>query len=214
MLSRAWVGGYVLQEAVEDGPRVVVCGISGGPKKMATPARASEWALKKATQLGAHMSRAESGINPRLRQAHEYTSYIQFIQAHRYELEQLPVFREWDHQLSRLIEQERTMVGATLQTRREIDAFNAQIAVPMRCAFWYGWESAMQLKQRYDEHVADKRRAESSIQVIKTAASPLAPRVTCVNVNQQVSEEDELPPHCSLLENAQEEINQPIHPSK
>lgn len=116
--------------------------------------RPTQWAIRKASELGAMMAKLEPAVVPDLDDVHTYSDYIQFMVAHRRKLAQLPSFAFWNGRVEELIEQERKMLGCELEESDRWKNFQSHVAGPMRCAFWYGWEQAYSLKKRYEIRLA------------------------------------------------------------
>jgi len=128
------------------------------------------------------MARTDPSIAPALLYAHTYPNYVLFMQGHRLQLEQLPEFAPWDAHLVEIIEQQMDEVSRSVLVNLTWDDLHAGIAVPLRCAFWFGWENVVQLKRRYDECVREAKKREEEIRIYRVA-------------NQQ--DEDQLGHHAS-----------------
>ncbi len=137
--------------------------------------RPSQWALKRASQLGAAMAATEPRIAPVLRMAAGYVSYVQFLYVHRRRLEQLRVFEPWEAHLQRLIEREQEMLGFELLERPQWEEFYASIGEPMRCSFWHGWEVAVDLYAQYQRELAQVAQQAKRVQTIEMADDVTAP---------------------------------------
>jgi hypothetical protein len=129
--------------------------------------------LREATQMGQTLASIDPSVVPMLEDAHEYTSYIQFIMAHRYKLSRLPFMEPWEERLQGMIEMEATLHGLKLEDPTDWDHIEKQISMPIHCAFWYGWEQVRNLAFRYEQCVAERRRAQGASMAI--AIAPDAP---------------------------------------
>lgn len=138
----------------------------------------TRFTLDKATELGRMMAQSEPRLVPTLANAHEFTGYVQFLQAHRHRLEQQPAFHPWDTRLTALIESEGKMLGFVLSDRDEYDELLISIAAPIRAAFWYGWETIHNVKPQYDQLVQQAKAKNSEMQVLQVRNAPEAPKVT------------------------------------
>jgi len=135
------------------------------------------------------MAMAEPHLVPALGDAHEYPGYVQFLQAHRHRLEQESCFPAWDARINALVEREAQMHGYSLADREEWDELVAAVAMPIRCAFWYGWETVHNLKKRFDQHVQAAQAQQSHVQVIKVRNAPDAPEIAqSTTATEQTSE--------------------------
>ena len=121
-------------------------------KAMVQPSRN---ALLKAWALG-----RKAGKDPRIRpvvaDASDYSTFEKFRIAHRGELEVRDIFAFWDEQIMCIAERESRRLG--LRTDGAIaywDVFLANVVLPLKNAFWIGWEDQVRLAQLYA--VARKR---------------------------------------------------------
>lgn len=135
--------------------------------------RPSRQAMDEATDLGVTMARTERSLRPKLTEADKYPSYASFAEAHRLVLEQSTGFAAWDAKIMKLAEREASRASIGLDDRRSCDAFVRHFAMPLRCSFWYGWESAVGLKRSYEAEHAGVVSAEGLgvLHVAETARS-------------------------------------------
>lgn len=120
-------------------------------------------------QLGRLMATSERRIRPEIGTAHQYVTYAQFMQAHRYRLEQMSLFERWDGYLTRLVEKEERAQDVNLNDPSTWDVFHNRVTLPIRCAFWFGWEEAVNLKRMYDKSMAVAARRRSEHHVLQVA---------------------------------------------
>lgn len=140
--------------------------------------RPSTRALQRAFQLGILMAKQEGRIIPILSGAHQYATYIQFATAHRHRLESLGAFERWETALEQLANAEGKRLNLRSDDPRHWDPFINAIVTPIRCSFWYGWESAFNLRKLYEQQVKLARRETSSpaiLRVFNPPSSPLIP---------------------------------------
>ena len=70
------------------------------------------------------------------------------------------------------------MLGFDLTDRDESDEMAASIAAPIRCTFWYGWETVVSLKKKYDQHLAEADSKDETVQILRTPEAVKPPVVT------------------------------------
>ena len=121
-------------------------------KAMVQPSRS---ALLKAWTLG-----RKAGDDPRIRpvvaDASEYSTYEKFRIAHRGKLEVKDIFVTWDEQIMGVAERESRRLGFRTDAASAYwDVFLANVVLPLKNAFWIGWEGQIRLAQLYA--VARKR---------------------------------------------------------
>ena len=127
-------------------------------------------AFSTAAELGAAMARLDRQVQPLLATAHTYSSFVQFMCAHRLILEYTPAFARWENMLVQFIESEERATGLPDEVAAW-NAVNTGISVPLRCAFWYSWEVAIHLKQRFDECQREARERESETHLFRVAGN-------------------------------------------
>lgn len=130
--------------------------------------RPSLQAMEQATRMGAAMAQNERVIRPDVTAAEAYVTYAIFAEAHRAMLEKLREFDRWERRLTSLIEQAAVNSGLSLSDRASCDTYVRHFAKPLRCSFWYGWETAVGLKALYD-NAHDAARARDEIHVLRVA---------------------------------------------
>jgi hypothetical protein len=119
--------------------------------------------LEKARNMGRTLATTDTSISPDLTDVEKYPNYVQFLLEHRKKLEKHPRFWTWEVRLAQLIEDEQDICRMPADAP---DAQKDQIAVPVRCAFWFGWETVHNLQKRYDQIVI-KKPEEKPVQVDK-----------------------------------------------
>ena len=122
-------------------------------KAMVQPSRN---ALLKAWALG-----RKAGDDPRIRpvvaDASEYSTFEKFRIAHRGKLEVKDIFVIWDEQIMGIAERESRRLGfRTDGASAYWDVFLANVVLPLKNAFWIGWEGQIRLAQLY---AATRKRA-------------------------------------------------------
>ena len=137
----------------------------------------SSYMLQKAWKFGQKMAMTDRRIKPVLFDAHEYSSYVLFLQIHRHRLEQSHAFRPWDDKLQFMIEREANSHDIGLDHSGTWDDFYNQVALPIRNSFWYGWELVYRLEDLYRAQVKLARQDKNKPEVIRVYAPPVAQRL-------------------------------------
>lgn len=123
-------------------------------KPIVQPSRS---ALEKAWAIGRKAGADDPRIRPMVADASDYSTFEKFRIAHRGRLEVKEIFAVWDEQLMRLAEREGKRLGfRTDGASAYWDVFLAKIVLPLKNAFWIGWESQKRLDQLY---AAARKRA-------------------------------------------------------
>ena len=107
-------------------------------------------AIRNAFYLGRTLAMTDPSFTPLLDDAIAHPNYVLFILAHRRKLEALPAFWTWDLRLEDMIEQETGNNGLSL-VPENVEVILQSIAMPLRCAFWYGWENVHNLRKKYEQ---------------------------------------------------------------
>lgn len=114
-------------------------------------------ALQKAWALGRKTGGEDPRIRPMVADAADYSTFETFRTAHRGRLEVRETFAIWDEQIMRVAEREGRRLGfRTDGASAYWDVFLAKVVVPLKNAFWIGWESQVHLDQLY---AAARKRA-------------------------------------------------------
>lgn len=123
-------------------------------KLMVQPNRS---ALQKAWALGRKTGAEDPRIRPMVADAHDYSTFEAFRTAHRGRLEVKDIFAAWDEQIMRIAEREGRRLGFRMDgASSHWDVFLAKVVLPLKNAFWIGWESQVRLDQMY---AAARKRA-------------------------------------------------------
>jgi hypothetical protein len=89
--------------------------------------------------------------------AGDYSTYEKFRVAHRGRQEVRETFAVWDEQIMRIAEREGRRFGFRTDGASQYwDVFLAKVVIPLKSAFWIGWESQICLDQFY---AAARKRA-------------------------------------------------------
>jgi hypothetical protein len=133
--------------------------------------------MQRAWQLGRKMAMSQPMLRPMLTEAATYSQYEEFRKVHRSLLENRDAFTPWDDQVTALAEREAHRIGMRLESSQALDLFITRLVVPMKHAFWLGWEATRGLERLHAE--ARKRLAqEASGGPVKVfCATQLAERV-------------------------------------
>lgn len=129
-------------------------------KRTRAPA-ASPRTIQEAFGMGQTLAMSDPNFLPLLHDAHQYPNYVLFMLAHRKRLETMPRFWTWDLRLEDLIENEAERQSLSM-TPANAEQMLRVIATPIRCAFWYGWESAQNLLKRYEEATGIRNHAPTT----------------------------------------------------
>ncbi len=150
----------------------------------------TSYTLGKAAELGRLMAITEPRLVAYLVDAHEYAGYVEFLQAHRHRLEQHAAFAPWDYRLNLLIESEGRILGFDVTDRDQADELAFSIDGPIRCAFWYGWETVLNLKKKYDQHIAELHAKDQPVQILRAPEAVIPPVITKRAVAREETDED------------------------
>lgn len=112
---------------------------------------------------------------PVLDGAHQYVTYVQFMTAHRHRMAQSDIYTAWDQRLQPIIEAEARRFGLKMHDPAHWDRVETALAVPIRCAFWYGWEQVQNLQKKYEKYVQERREREGVTMVCIAQAMPQSP---------------------------------------
>jgi len=153
--------------------------------------RPSTRALQRAYQLGTRMAKRDRRIIPALSGAHQYPTYILFLTVHRHRLEQLAAFEPWDAALHNISEEEGERLELRPEDPRQWDPFVNQVVVPIRCAFWYGWESVYDLRKLYDQQVHSARHETDPPNVLRVFNPQVSPLISSSPLPDHLYEEQE-----------------------
>ena len=113
---------------------------------------------------------------PAMDNAHQYTSYLHFMTAHRHRLQRSVIFQEWDTPLQRLIEKEASRLGLKLEDSRQWEIVETSLSIPLHCAFWFGWETVHNLKTKFDKAIELHNCKQAAVENA-VALSPLLSRM-------------------------------------
>lgn len=158
-------------------------------RRVCGPSRRS---LLAAWRLGRKLARQERRLRPSLREAIHFSRYEDFRLAHRSIIENNRLFSPWERRLLKIAEGEGYRVGFDLDKSSKVwDDFYSYIFMPIKNAFWLGWEEAWQLEAVY-------RRRRSSVaqgnKALTMAADVFhvvrAPPALPQNSANELSEED------------------------
>lgn len=138
----------------------------------------THYTLEKATELGKLMAITEARLGVCLTDAHEYPGYVEFLQAHRHRLKQHAAFARWDYRLNALIESEGRLLGFDLTDPDQSEEWAIAIDGPIRCTFWYGWETVLNLKKKYDQHLAEARAKDQPLRILRARDVVKSPTIT------------------------------------
>lgn len=125
-----------------------------GHHSMRTPRgyRPSRRSLMDAWELGQELARQERRLRPILRLATQFSSYEDFCLAHRFAIENTPLFPAWEDRIQKLAEREGNRIGFGLDKTIQLwDEFYTYIFTPIKHAFWLGWEESWQLESTYKQ---------------------------------------------------------------
>lgn len=106
--------------------------------------------IRNAFYLGRTLAMTDPSFTPLLDDAAAHPNYVLFILAHRKKLEALPAFWTWDLRLEDMIEDEIENNGISL-IPENVEVILQSIAMPLRCAFWLGWENVQNLQKKYEQ---------------------------------------------------------------
>lgn len=107
-------------------------------------------AMEKAWTLGRRMASEDPRFRPVLADAGDYATFEKFRSIHRGQLEVREAFAVWDEQIMRIAEREGSRLGfRTDGASAYWDVFLAKVVVPLKGAFWTGWESKIRLGDLY-----------------------------------------------------------------
>ncbi len=105
-----------------------------------------------AWELGQKLARQERRIRPVLHLATQFSSYEDFSLAHRFAIENTPLFPAWEDRIQKLAESEGNRIGFGLDKTIQLwDEFYTYIFTPIKHAFWLGWEESWQLESTYKQ---------------------------------------------------------------
>lgn len=153
--------------------------------------RPSTRALQRACQLGIQMAKRDRRIIPILSGAYQYCTYVQFITAHRHRLEHLAAFEPWDAALHKISEEEGERLELRPEDPRQWDPFLDKVVIPIRCAFWYGWESVYHLRKLFDQQVMLAQRTTDRPNVLRVFNPPVSPLIPSSPLPDRFYEEQE-----------------------
>ncbi len=122
--------------------------------------------IRNAFQLGRTLAMCDPSFTPQLADATKHPNYVLFILAHRKKLEAMPAFWTWDLRLEDLIEDEIESNGVALAPDNAEEILRS-IAMPLRCAFWLGWEKVHSLQKKY-EQVTGIRSISNTTEVLRS----------------------------------------------
>ena len=114
----------------------------------------------------------ELRIKPNLREAHQYKTYLLFITAHRHQLEHWDEFAPWEAKIQEIIEQEGIRCALQIAKQEDWDPLYTQIGMPIRCAFWYAWETVHNLYGKYEQHMREVEQKRSQVNLLRTPPTP------------------------------------------
>ncbi len=106
--------------------------------------------IQNAFHLGRTLAMSDPSFTPLLDDAAAHPNYVLFILAHRKKLEALPAFWTWDLRLEDMIEDEIEKNDVPL-IPENVEVILRSIAMPLRCAFWFGWENVQNLQKKYEQ---------------------------------------------------------------
>lgn len=132
-------------------------------------------AIQDAWQVGRTLAMTDPRLVPVLDGAHQYATYVQFMTAHRHRLSQSDIYTACDSKLQKIIEIEARRLGLKVHNPAHWERVESCLAVPIRCAFWYGWEQVHNLKGKYEKFVAARREQENVTMVCHASAMPQSP---------------------------------------
>ena len=153
--------------------------------------------LQQAFVLGQQLARTERRLIPRLSGAHEYASYAQFITTHRHRLEQSKVYEEWDVKLHEVVAEEGRRCGLNVDSPGAWEILFTYIATPVRCSFWYGWESVFNLQKLYKQEVELARRSRAGDGVLRICNPlpepnpPQSPLIPCSPLPDKFADDEQ-----------------------
>lgn len=117
--------------------------------------------IQRAFQLGRTLAMTDPSFSPLLDDAAAHANYVLFILAHRKKLEALPAFWTWDLRLEDMIEDEIERNNISL-VPENVEQILRLIAMPLRCAFWFGWENVHNLKKKYEQATGNYSRSATT----------------------------------------------------
>lgn len=106
--------------------------------------------IRNAFYLGQTLAISDPSVRPLLDDARAHPNYVLFILAHRKKLETMPTFWSWDLRLEDIIEREIKRNKLSMVPENVEEILRA-ISMPLRCAFWLGWEQVQKLQTRYEQ---------------------------------------------------------------
>jgi hypothetical protein len=133
-------------------------------------------AMQKAWALGRRMAQIEPHIRPLPSDAATFKKYEEFRLVHRSRLESREHFAKWEEAAQALAEREARRMGLKVDSSTGLDILIVKLLMPMKHAFWLGWESARGLEKMYMELRQRSLQApDAPVRVF--AAAQLAERV-------------------------------------
>lgn len=138
--------------------------------------RPSRVAINSAYEMGRTFAMTDPRLVPAMDNAHQYTSYLHFMTAHRHRLQRSVIFQEWDTPLQRLIEKEASRLGLKLEDSRQWEIVETSLSIPLHCAFWFGWETVHNLKTKFDKAIELHNCKQAAVENA-VALSPLLSRM-------------------------------------
>jgi hypothetical protein len=165
-----------------------------GRDRMRTPRGygPSRRSLMDAWELGQKLARQERRLRPVLHLATQFSSYEDFSLAHRFAIENTPLFPAWEERIQKLAESEGNRIGFDLDKSIQLwDEFYTYIFTPIKHAFWLGWEESWKLESTYKQmrssHAQGKKVLAKAAHSSRPATAP--PTLPPVSV-EKLSEED------------------------
>ena len=140
-------------------------------------------AIRNAFQLGRTLAMSDPSFTPLLADAATHPNYVLFILAHRKKLEAMPAFWTWDLRLEDMIEDEIEKNQLAL-VPENVEQILRSIAMPLRCAFWFGWENVHNLHKKY-EQATGIRSTSNMTQVLRSDLQAAQPDLGALDPSNQ-----------------------------
>lgn len=149
--------------------------------------------IQRAFQLGRTLAMTDPSFLPLLDDAAAHANYVLFILAHRKKLEALPAFWTWDLRLEDMIEDEieRNKISLVPENVEEI---LRSIAMPLRCAFWFGWENVQNLKKKYEQATGNRSHSATTEVLSSDLQAAIGDLGILAPPNEKAVKEPELDP--------------------
>ena len=153
--------------------------------------------IQRAFQLGRTLAMTDPSFSPLLDDAAAHSNYVLFILTHRKRLEALPAFWTWDLRLEDMIEDEIERNNISL-VPENVEEILRLIAMPLRCAFWFGWENVQNLKKKYEQATGNYSRSATT-EVSSSDLQAAVPDLGMLTPSSEKSDPEPIPDPSSAV---------------